>query len=116
MLAFADDAALARLVIAATRIPRRAFALAAQSLSYYSKTAPRVGRAKPRASAAGLLRHLTEHSSRCPLGRQTGKHVLILSLTAFDPSESFGSIHTTCLSALVTDRAMEAWYDAPLHE
>ena len=38
---------------------------------------------------------------------QTGKHVLILSLTAFDPS---GSIHSTCLSALVADPAMEAWY------
>jgi hypothetical protein len=26
-----------------------------------------------------------------------------------------GSIHSTCLSALVTDRVMEAWYH-PLHE
>jgi hypothetical protein len=27
-----------------------------------------------------------------------------------DPEQPFGSIHATCLSALVTDRAMEAWY------
>jgi hypothetical protein len=30
---------------------------------------------------------------------------------ASDSKRSFGSIHATCLSALVTDRAMEAWYD-----
>src|SRR6516164_128608 len=28
----------------------------------------------------------------------------------------FGSIHRTCLSPLVTDRAMEAWYHSSLHE
>jgi len=38
---------------------------------------------------------------------QTGKHVLILSLTAFDPSG-----HSLDLPiGLSTDRAMEAWYD-----
>jgi hypothetical protein len=26
----------------------------------------------------------------------------------------FGSINATCLSALVTDRAMEAWYHASI--
>jgi hypothetical protein len=37
---------------------------------------------------------------------QTGKRFL--------PKRSFGSIHSTCLSALVTVRAMEAWYDASI--
>src|SRR5215831_11868841 len=32
------------------------------------------------------------------------------------PEAAFGSIHSTCLSALVTDRATEAWYHPPLHE
>jgi len=40
-------------------------------------------------------------SGICPRG-QTGKRFL--------PKRSFGSIHSTCLSALFTDRAMEAWY------
>jgi hypothetical protein len=31
-------------------------------------------------------------------------------VTEFDSQAVFGSIHATCLSALVTDRAMEAWY------
>src|SRR5262249_57351588 len=31
-------------------------------------------------------------------------------LYRFLPRRLFGSIHSTCLSALVTDRAMEAWY------
>jgi hypothetical protein len=34
----------------------------------------------------------------------------------FLPQRSFGSIHSTCLSALVTDRAMEAWYNASIAE
>ena len=29
---------------------------------------------------------------------------------------AFGGIHRTCLSALVTDRVMEAWYHPSLHE
>jgi ABC transporter substrate binding protein len=36
---------------------------------------------------------------------KTGRHMLVESLRAL-----FGSIHRTCLSPLVTDRAMEAWY------
>ena len=93
MLAFADDAALAPLVIAATAVPRRAFALTAQSRSYDSKTAPRVGRAnhaRQRRHAArqraGLLGHLTDTSRQGPDVRfrgQTGKHLLVLSLTGF---------------------------------
>ena len=35
------------------------------------------------------------------------EHTLVLSLTAFEPKR--------CLPALVTDRAMEAWYHSPLH-
>jgi hypothetical protein len=31
-------------------------------------------------------------------------------MTDFEPQAIFGSIHRTYLSALVTDRAMEAWY------
>ena len=47
----------------------------------------------------------------CPLsGGKPEKHSFTLSLTAFDPSGDFGSIPRTCLSASVTDRAMEAWY------
>ena len=45
-----------------------------------------------------------------PLRGQTGKHLLSPSFTGFGPQAVFGSIHRTCLSALVTDRAMEAWY------
>jgi hypothetical protein len=40
----------------------------------------------------------------CSWGK-TGQHMLVESLRAV-----FGSIHRTCLSALVTDLAMEAWY------
>ena len=32
------------------------------------------------------------------------------------PERSFEAFHSACLSALVTDRAMEAWYHPPLHE
>jgi hypothetical protein len=32
------------------------------------------------------------------------------------PEAVFGSVHRTCLSALVTDPAMEAWYHSLLHE
>jgi hypothetical protein len=31
-------------------------------------------------------------------------------MTEFGAQAVFGSIHRICLSALVTDRAMEAWY------
>jgi ABC-type uncharacterized transport system substrate-binding protein len=41
---------------------------------------------------------------RCSWGK-TGRHMLVESLRAV-----FGSIHRTCLSPLVTDRVMEAWY------
>jgi hypothetical protein len=41
----------------------------------------------------------------CSWGK-TGRHMLVESLRAV-----FGSIHRTCLSALVADRVMEAWYD-----
>src|SRR5262249_54277279 len=44
------------------------------------------------------------------------KKLLFRSFTGFDPEGSFGSIHSFCLSALVTDRAMETWYHPPLHE
>src|SRR5262249_2704745 len=44
--------------------------------------------------AAGVV---LRSGGRSAFRAQTGKHVLILNLTAFDPSESFGSIHTTCL-------------------
>ena len=40
----------------------------------------------------------------CSWGK-TGRHMLVESLRAI-----FGSIYRTCLSPLVTDRAMEAWY------
>jgi len=41
------------------------------------------------------------------------KWTSLLGLTrsvANDAERSFGSIHWTCLTALVTDRVMEAWY------
>jgi len=64
MLAFADDAALARVVIAATRIPHRV--RAAQSCSYDRRSRRRSDAPSPCAPArrhaarqrAGLLRHL----------------------------------------------------------
>ena len=44
----------------------------------------------------------------CSWGK-TGGHILVESLRAV-----FGTIHRTCLSALVTDRAMEAWYHSSI--
>jgi hypothetical protein len=34
----------------------------------------------------------------------------ITAMTDFEPEPVFGSIHSTCLSALVADWAMETWY------
>ena len=36
--------------------------------------------------------------------------------TASEAKRSFGDFHSTCLSTLVADRAVEAWYHPPLHE
>ena len=47
---------------------------------------------------------------------QSGKTYARSEPYRFLPQRSFGSIHSTCLSAFVTDRAMEAWYHPPLHE
>jgi len=33
-----------------------------------------------------------------------------------DPKRSFEAFNSTCLSALVTDWAMEAWYHPSMHE
>jgi len=52
------------------------------------------------------------------LGYVEGKSIVIefrwaeseIRNDAADPKRSFGTIHRTCLSALVTDRAMEAWH------
>src|SRR5262249_51944685 len=47
---------------------------------------------------------------RSVLGEQRGNLSFGLSLTASDPAKrSFGSIHSTCLLALVPDGAVEAW-------
>jgi hypothetical protein len=35
-------------------------------------------------------------------------------MTDFEPQAVFRSIDRTCLSALVTDRALEAWYHPPI--
>jgi hypothetical protein len=51
-----------------------------------------------------------------PLSGQSGNLLFGPSLTAFETKRSFGSIHSISLSALVADRAVEAWYDPPLHE
>jgi hypothetical protein len=40
--------------------------------------------------------------------RQTGRHLLVL-FRVFNP-RVIRRLHSTCLPALVTDRAMEAWY------
>src|SRR5262245_53374780 len=53
---------------------------------------------------------------RVAFGSEPEKHTLVLSLTGSHPQRSVGSIHSTCLSALVPDRAMEAWYHVALHE
>jgi hypothetical protein len=59
----------------------------------------------------GLLQH-NRHEADVPARSndvcswgKTGRHMLVESLRAV-----FGSIHRTCLSPLVTDRVMEAWY------
>jgi hypothetical protein len=44
-----------------------------------------------------------------PLSGQTGHRADIAEWPSATPSV-FGGIHATCLSALVTDPAMEAWY------
>jgi hypothetical protein len=48
-----------------------------------------------------------------PLSGQTRHRADIAEWPSATPSV-FGGIHATCLSALVTDRAVKAWYD-PLH-
>src|SRR6516225_12224644 len=45
---------------------------------------------------------------------KSGRAADITAMTNFEPSAVFGSIHRTCLSPLVTDRAMETWYHAPI--
>jgi hypothetical protein len=57
----------------------------------------------PRANAASSP-HLADADIRV-LNEESG----------FDP-QRIRSIHPACLSALVTDRAMEAWYHPLLHE
>jgi hypothetical protein len=44
-----------------------------------------------------------------PFGGKLEKHALVLSLTASDPAV-IRRLHSTSLSALVTDPATEAWY------
>ena len=44
------------------------------------------------------------------MGGKRSRAVDITAMTDFEPQAVFGSIHRTCLSPLVTDRAMEAWY------
>jgi hypothetical protein len=66
MLVLADDAALARLVIATTAIPRRARSRRLHNLGRTSKTAPQVGRAsavKQRDSARALPPALVEYNA-----------------------------------------------------
>jgi hypothetical protein len=38
----------------------------------------------------------------------------ITAMTEFGAQAVFGSIHRTCLSALVTDWAMETWYHSSI--
>ena len=45
----------------------------------------------------------------CSWGK-SGLAADIAAMTDFEPQAVFGSIHRTCLSPLVTDLAMEAWY------
>src|SRR4029450_347983 len=46
----------------------------------------------------------------------SGRAANIAGMTAVDPEAVIQSIHSTCLTALVTDWMMEAWYHPPLHE
>src|SRR5262245_31898194 len=96
MLALADDAALARSVIAATAIPRRARSRWLRNLARTIEDRA-AGRTRQRRHAARqraeLLRHLTDTSRQAcdvPFGVQTEKHALVLSLTASDPSGHSG--------------------------
>src|SRR5262245_27726187 len=61
------------------------------------------GRVREKLAAGVVLRS----GGRSAFGGKP-ENICSLSLAAFDGH--FGSIHLTCLSALVTDRAMEAWY------
>ena len=79
MLAFADDAALARLVIAATRIPRRARSRWLHDLARTIEDRA-AGRTRQRRHVSAAARRAftapnghIEASLRCPLGGQTGK-------------------------------------------
>ena len=73
---------------------------APQSLARPRRSCSPLHQCQP-ASAAVVAANGSRTSDICPRG-QTGKRFL--------PKRSFGSIHSTCLSALFTDRAMEAWY------
>ena len=102
--------------------------------SLWARQASWIGRGIAQMVRAGLYRpvqSLSPESASAARGEQPAYRVLVLesillnlvvnsgangnlllgpSLTAFEPKRSFGGFHSTCLSALVTDRAMEAWY------
>ena len=59
-----------------------------------------------------LLRSLTAASGTKRTCRHAA-HMLVESLPVLTPMV-FGSIHATCLLALVTDGAMKAWYHSSI--
>jgi 56kDa selenium binding protein (SBP56) len=61
------------------------------------------GRCLPRARARTVLVDQCSHSAE-------GDMRALNEGSGFDPQPVIRSIHSTCLLALVTDRAMEAWY------
>ena len=60
------------------------------------------------------LRHPADVRYAAAFGGKPEKDLHVLSFTGFETERSFGSIHSTRLSALVTDRAMEAWYHSSM--
>jgi ABC-type uncharacterized transport system substrate-binding protein len=55
------------------------------------------------------------HADECLFMGESGRAADIPAMTDFEPQAVFGSIHRTCLSPLVTDRVMEAWYHPSRH-
>ena len=60
-------------------------------------------------AAFGMTRTVRNIRYPVAFGGKPEKHTLVLSLTAFDPS-GHSEAFTRLTTALVTDRAMEAWY------
>jgi hypothetical protein len=103
------------------------FSVAARLFSYYNFADPAAMRAQPDIQSVGLfaqnlsesvpllgvvcfLRQRFAPGGGFPRGLAFGSRLVVSNAPHARPQAVFGSIHATCLSALVTDRVMEEWY------